>query len=89
VHNYPEPVSAIPRFMHDDFVPFVVDQATGAAIAVAPLASRGANVDRVRVLFAEHGHPLADQHSNAEANKAAMVLGPKNSITQAAFAKQR
>ncbi|HEY2301034.1 MAG TPA: DUF6424 family protein [Acidimicrobiales bacterium] len=88
VHNYPEPMCAIPRVMHSDFVPFVVDATTGAAAVVAPVAPRGSGDGRVRVLFAERGHPLAAQHDAAHAAGAAVVLGADNPIAKAAFAHQ-
>ncbi len=76
VHNYPESMCAIPRFMHSDFVPFVLDQATGTTAVVAPVAPRGAGDPRVRVLFAEKGHPLAAMKAQASSQGAALVLGP-------------
>jgi hypothetical protein len=88
VHNYPEPMCAIPRVMHADFVPFVVDPGTGAAAVVAPVAPRGSGDGRVRVLFAEKGHPLAAPHDAAHAAGAALVLGANNPIAKAAFANQ-
>lgn len=88
VHNYPEPMCAIPRVMHADFVPFVVDAKTGATAVVAPVAPRGANDPRVRVLFAERGHPLAAQRNAAHNAGSALVLNADNPITQAAFANQ-
>ena len=88
VHNYPEPMCALPRVMHADFVPFVVDSATGAAAVVAPVAPRGSGDGRVRVLFAEKGHPLAAQHDAAHRAGAALVLGADNPIAKAAFADQ-
>jgi len=75
VHNYPEPMCAIPRVMHKDFVPFVVDAATGTAAVVAPVAPRGSGDGRVRVLFAERGHPLATQRNAAHSKGLALVLG--------------
>lgn len=88
VHNYPEPMCAIPRVMHADFVPFVTDAATGTAAVVAPVAPRGSGDGRVRVLYAEKGNPLAAQHAAAHSAGAALVLGPTNPISQAAFANQ-
>jgi hypothetical protein len=88
VHNYPEPMCALPRVMHADFVPFVVDPATGAAAVVAPVAPRGSGDGRVRVLYAEKGHPLAAQHDAAHRAGAALVLGADNPIAKAAFAHQ-
>jgi hypothetical protein len=88
VHNYPEAVCAIPRFMHDDFIPFVVDTATGTVSAVAPVAGRGEGDPRVRVLFAEKGHPLAGLKAEASREGAALVLGADNPITQVAFSQQ-
>ncbi|MGH9125746.1 MAG: DUF6424 family protein [Acidimicrobiales bacterium] len=89
VHNYPEPMCAIPRVMHGDFVPFVTDPGTGTAAVVAPVAPRGSGDGRVRVLFAEKGHPLAAQAVAAHDAGAALVLGPNNPISQAAFVNQR
>lgn len=88
VHNYPEPMCAIPRVMHTDFIPFVVDPGTGAAAVVAPVAPRGSGDGRVRVLFAEKGHPLAAQHDAAQSAGAAVVLSADNPIATAAFANQ-
>lgn len=88
VHNYPEPMCAIPRVMYADFVPFVVDPGSGAAVTVAPVAPRGSGDGRVRVLFAEKGHPLATQHEAAHGDGAAVVLGAANPIAKAAFADQ-
>ena len=88
VHNYPEPMCAIPRVMHADFVPFVVDAPTGAAVVVAPVAPWGSGDGRVRVLFAERGHPLAAQRRAAHSAGAALVLGADNPIAKAAFVDQ-
>ncbi len=88
VHNYPEPMCAIPRVMHADFVPFVVDPGSGAVATVAPVAPRGSGDGRVRVLFAEKGHPLAGQHEAAHGDGAAVVLGAANPTAKAAFANQ-
>ncbi len=88
VHNYPESMCAIPRFMHSDFIPFVVDATTGSAAVVAPVAPRGAGDPRVRVLYTEKGHPLAAAKAQASNQGAALVLGPDNPITQAAYANQ-
>jgi hypothetical protein len=88
VHNYPEPMCAIPRVMHTDFVPFVVDSATGTTVTVAPVSPRNSGDGRVRVLYAEKGHPLAQQYDAAHNAGAAVVLSPDNPIAQAAFAKQ-
>ncbi len=88
VHNYPEAMCAIPRFMHDDFVPFVVDTATGTAAVVAPVAGRGEGDARVRVLFTERGHPLAAMKAKARREGGALILGPDNPITEVAFSKQ-
>jgi hypothetical protein len=89
VHNYPEPMCAIPRVMHADFVPFVVDAATGTAAVVAPVAPRGSGDGRVRVLYAEKGHPLAAQEAAAHDAGSALVLGADNPISKAAFANQQ
>lgn len=88
VHNYPEPVCAIPRVMRPDFVPFHVDETTGTAAVVAPVAPRGEGDGRVRVLFAERGNPLAGQHAAAHSRGGALVLAATHPISQAAFAKQ-
>jgi hypothetical protein len=88
VHNYPEPMCAIPRFMVSTFVPFVVDKESGAAAIVAPVAPPGSGDARVRVLFAEKGHPLAAAHDAAHAAGGALVLGADNPISQAAFVNQ-
>jgi hypothetical protein len=88
VHNYPEPMCAIPRVMHKDFVPFVVDAATGTAAVVAPVAPRGSGDGRVRVLFAERGHPLATQRNAAHSKGLALVLGADHPIAKQAFAAQ-
>lgn len=89
VHNYPESMCAIPRVMRADYVPFVVDPATKTAVVVAPVAPRGSGDGRVRVLFAEKGHPLAKRKETARSKGAALILSPENPISQAAFAKQR
>ena len=89
VHNYPEPMCAIPRVMRSDFVPFVVDQATQTAAVVAPVAPRGSGDGRVRVLFAEKGNPLAAQHDAAHNAGGALILPPDHPIAQAAFANQQ
>jgi hypothetical protein len=88
VHNYPEPMCAIPRVMHADFVPFVVDPGTGAAAVVAPVAPRGSGDGRVRVLFAERGHPLAAHNAAAHTAGAALVLDADSAIAKAAFVNQ-
>jgi hypothetical protein len=88
VHNYPEPMCAIPRVMHSDFIPFVVDPVSGATTVVAPVAPRGSGDGRVRVLFAEKGSPMAAAHDAAHVAGGALVLGANNPISQAAFANQ-
>ncbi|MDQ2754857.1 MAG: DUF6424 family protein, partial [Actinomycetota bacterium] len=88
VHNYPEPMCAIPRVMYADFVPFVVDPRSGAVATVAPVAPRGSGDGRVRVPFAEKKHPLAAQHEAAHGDGAAVVLGTGNPTAKAAFANQ-
>lgn len=88
VHNYPEPMCAIPRVMVSTFVPFVVDPGTGTTAVVAPVSPPGSGDSRVRVLYADHGHPLAAAHSAAHAAGSALVLGPDNPISKAAFANQ-
>jgi hypothetical protein len=88
VHNYPEPMCAIPRVMVASFVPFVVDAATGTAAVVAPVAPPGSGDARVRVLYTDRGHPLAAEHEAAHAAGGALVLGADNPMSQAAFANQ-
>jgi hypothetical protein len=88
VHNYPEPMCAIPRVMRDDFVPFVTDPATQTVAAVAPVAPRGSGDGRVRVLFAEKGNPLHDAQAAAHASGSAVVLSADHPVAQAAFAEQ-
>jgi hypothetical protein len=88
VHNYPEPMCSIPRVMHPDYVPFVVDAASGTAAVVAPVAPRGSGDGRVRVLFAERGHPLAAEHDAAHGSGRALVLDAEHPIAKAAFANQ-
>jgi hypothetical protein len=88
VHNYPETMCAIPRVMHSDFIPFVTDTATGTTAVVAPVAPRGSGDGRVRVLYAEKGHPLAKKKAAARAKGAALILGADNPIAKKAFSKQ-
>jgi hypothetical protein len=89
VHNYPEPMCAIPRVMHDDFVPFVVDAATKKAAVVVPVAPKGSGDGRVRVLYAEPGHPLARSHARAHNKGQALVLSPDHPIARRAFRHQK
>jgi len=88
VHTYPEPACGIPRVMRDNFVPFVVDSATGTSAVVVPVAPRGSGDGRVRVVFAEKGHPLHRLHAQAHTKGAALILGDRHRIARRAFAQQ-
>jgi hypothetical protein len=88
VHSYPEPVCAIPRVMHDDFVPFVVDPLTKTTAVVAPVSPRGAGDGRVRVLFAERGNPLWAKRQKAHRQGRSLVLPPTHAVARRAFALQ-
>jgi hypothetical protein len=88
VHNYPEPMCGIPRFMRDDYEPFVVDPATRTAAVVAPVAPRFSGDGRVRVLFAERGNPLRRIHERAHNQGAAAILSPDHPVARRAFALQ-
>ena len=88
VHNYPETMCAIPRVMRSDFIPFHVDSPTKTAAVVVPVAPRGSGDGRVRVVFAEKGHPLAARKAAAKKAGKALVLTAENPLAKKAFANQ-
>jgi hypothetical protein len=88
VHNYPETMCAIPRVMRSDFSPFHIDSGTQTAAVVVPVAPRGSGDGRVRVVFAEKGHPLAAKKAAAKKAGKALVLSAENPLSKKAFAKQ-
>ena len=89
VHNYPESMCAIPRFMHDDFIPFVLDHChrdggsggPGRRSRAPATPGSGCSSRRKAIRW----RPVKAQASR---QGAALVLGPDNPITQAAFARQ-
>jgi hypothetical protein len=89
VHTYPEPACAIERVMRSDFVPYVIDSATKTTAIVVPVAPRHSGDGRVRVIFAEKGHPLRGLHTRARDQGEALVLAPESPIARRAFVHQR
>ncbi len=89
VHEYPEPACGIPRVMRSDFVPFVVDKRSGAAAMVAPVAPHGSGDGRVRLLYAERGHPLHDAHQQAHDAGGALIVDATHPIAKSAFVNQQ
>jgi Family of unknown function (DUF6424) len=68
VHHYPSPIAEIELFKRDDFQLWVSDQ-KGTLAAVVPLAPRGSNDGRVRVLLA------ATESDPAEPTPLAALVG--------------
>lgn len=69
VHHYPSPIAEIELFKRDDFQLWVTDE-SGTLAAVVPMAPRGSNDGRVRVLLA------ATPGDAAVPGPLAMLAGP-------------
>ena len=87
-HHYPAPITDIELVKYDDFVLWVTDPESNTPAAVVPVAPRGAGVNRVRVAWATPGTALHDRRQKLRAHGKALEVGPDNSLTQQAFAKQ-
>jgi hypothetical protein len=87
-HHYPAPITDIELVKYGDFVLWVTDPESHTPAAVVPVAPRGAGVSRVRVAWATPGTALHRRRQNLRAHGKALEVGPDDSLTQQAFAKQ-
>jgi hypothetical protein len=88
-HHYPAPITDIELVKYDDFVLWVTDPESNTPAAVVPVAPRGTGVSRVRVAWATPGTPLHRRREEFRTQGKALEVGPDDSLTQQAFAKQQ
>jgi hypothetical protein len=89
VHHYPTPITDIELVKHDDYVLWVIDPESNTAVAVTPVAPRGAGVDRTAVVYADPHTRLARRLELERTRGRALLLGPKDPITRAAYVHQQ
>lgn len=88
VHHYPKPIADIQFVKRDDFALWVTDPATGATLAVVPVAPRGSGDGRVEVLHAPEGHPLHHARHAAHSAGWRLILEADHPLARQAFEAQ-
>jgi hypothetical protein len=86
-HHYPAPITDIELIKYDDYNLWVTD-AQHQPAAVVPVAKRGSDVSRVRLVYATPNTALDAEHEQAHDRNTAVEFGSDSDLTKKAFERQ-